>query len=105
VKIDQLAGKMRRGTQKERDTDSMVMSQTCFLSSRKENRLKTHIQELICTPPNIIRRAKSRGMRWLGRVARTREMRCAHKTLVGKSEGGGHLGDFGIGMIILKLIL
>ena len=39
------------------------------------------------SPPNIIRVAKSRRMRWVGHAARMGDRRDAHKVLVGVPEG------------------
>jgi hypothetical protein len=53
-----------------------------------------HNEELrdVCSSPNIIRRAKSRKMRWMGNVARMGEKRDAYGLLVGKPEGKIPLG-------------
>jgi hypothetical protein len=55
---------------------------------------KLHSEELhnLYSSPDIIRQAKSRRMRWAGRVARMGEERQVHKILVGKSEGKRPLG-------------
>jgi hypothetical protein len=50
---------------------------------------KLHSEECECT---IIRRIKSRRMRWAGHVARMGEMRKLYKVLVGKPEGKRPLG-------------
>jgi hypothetical protein len=42
--------------------------------------------------PNIIRKIKSRRMRWAGHVARMGETRTAYRILVGKPEGKRPLG-------------
>jgi hypothetical protein len=42
---------------------------------------------IICTPPNIVRRIKSRRMRWAGHVACIGKVRRVYKVLVGKPEG------------------
>jgi hypothetical protein len=42
--------------------------------------------------PNIIRKIKSRRMRWTGHVARMGEKRNAYRLLVGKPEGERPLG-------------
>jgi hypothetical protein len=48
---------------------------------------------IICThPPDIIRRVKSRHMRWAGHVARFGKDRKVYKVLVGKPEGKRSLG-------------
>jgi hypothetical protein len=55
---------------------------------------KLHNGELhnLYTSPDIIRRIKSRIMRWAGHVARTGEGRSVYTVLVGKSEGKRPLG-------------
>jgi hypothetical protein len=52
--------------------------------------------------PNVIWMAESMKMRCAGHVAGAKEVRNAHKILVGKTEGKRPLGD---GKIILKWIL
>jgi hypothetical protein len=49
---------------------------------------KLHNEELhnLYSSPNIIRRIKSRRMRWAGRLARMGEERKLYKVLVGKPE-------------------
>jgi hypothetical protein len=42
---------------------------------------------IICTHPDIIRKVKSRRMRWAGYVARMGEERKVYKVLMGKPEG------------------
>jgi hypothetical protein len=55
---------------------------------------------------NIIRVIELRRMRWVGRIARTEEIRDAYNILIGKPEGKNHLEDPGIdGKIILEWIL
>jgi hypothetical protein len=44
------------------------------------------------TSPSIIKKNKSRRMRWAGNVARTGEKRIAYMLLVGKTEGKRPLG-------------
>ena len=46
----------------------------------------------LCSSPSIIRVIKSRGMRWVGYVARMGERRGAYRVLVGKLEGKRPLG-------------
>jgi hypothetical protein len=55
---------------------------------------KLHSEELhnLYSSPNIIRKVKSRRMRWAGLVARMGEVRKVHKVLVGKPEGKRPLG-------------
>jgi hypothetical protein len=55
---------------------------------------KLHNEELcdLYLPPSIIRRIKSRRMRWVGHVARMGEKRNAYKLLVRKPEGKRPLG-------------
>jgi hypothetical protein len=55
---------------------------------------KLHSEKLrnLFSSTNIIRVIKSRGMRWVGDVARTREIKNAYKILVGKPEGRRPLG-------------
>jgi hypothetical protein len=55
---------------------------------------KLHNEELrdLCSSPSIIRRIKSRRMRWAGHVARMGEKRKVCRLLVGKSEGKRRLG-------------
>jgi hypothetical protein len=50
---------------------------------------RLHNEELndLYSSPNIIRVIKSRRKRWAGHVARTREKRCAYRTLVRRPEG------------------
>jgi hypothetical protein len=50
---------------------------------------KLHSGELhnVCSSPDIIRRMKSRRMRWAGHVARMGEGRNVYRVLVGKPEG------------------
>ena len=49
---------------------------------------KLHNEALndLYSSPNIVRVIKSRGMRWVGHVARMEEGRGVHKVLVGKPE-------------------
>jgi hypothetical protein len=47
--------------------------------------------------PDIIRRIKSRRMRWAGHVARMGERRNMYRVLVGKPKGKKHLEDQGVG--------
>jgi hypothetical protein len=53
-----------------------------------------HNEELydLYSTPNIIRVSKSRGIRWAGHVARTRERRGAYRVLVGKPDRRRQLG-------------
>jgi hypothetical protein len=55
---------------------------------------RLHNKELtdLYSSPNIIRVIKSRRMRWVGRVARMVEKRCAYRILVGRPEGRRPLG-------------
>jgi hypothetical protein len=55
---------------------------------------KLHNGELhnLYSPPDIIRRIKSRRMKWAGHVARMGEERKVCRVLVGKSEGKRPLG-------------
>jgi hypothetical protein len=55
---------------------------------------KLHNEELrdLYPSPSIIRKIKSRRMRWAGHVARMGEKRNAYKLLVGKPEGKRPLG-------------
>jgi len=53
-----------------------------------------HNEELndLYSLPNIIRMSKSRGIRWVGHVARTRERKGAYRVLVGKPDRRRQLG-------------
>ena len=53
-----------------------------------------HNEELndLYSLPNIIRMSKSRGIRWVGHVARTRERKGAYRVLVGKPKEKRPLG-------------
>jgi hypothetical protein len=55
----------------------------------QENWRKLHNEELhdLYSLPSIIRKIKSRRMRWAGHVARIGENRNAYRFLVGKPEG------------------
>jgi hypothetical protein len=55
---------------------------------------KLHSEELhhLYSSPDIIRKVKSRRMRWAGHVARMGEERKVYKVLVGKPEGKRQLG-------------
>jgi hypothetical protein len=55
---------------------------------------KLHSEELhnLYSSPDIIRKVKSRRMRWAGHVARMGEERKVYKVLVGKPEGKRPLG-------------
>jgi hypothetical protein len=55
---------------------------------------KLHNEEFrdLYSSPSIIRKIKSRRMRWAGHVARMREKRNAYRLLVGKPEGERPLG-------------
>jgi hypothetical protein len=55
---------------------------------------KLHSEELynLYSSPNIIRRVKSRRMRWDGLVSGMGEERIVYKVLVGKTEGKRTLG-------------
>jgi hypothetical protein len=57
-----------------------------------------HNEELhnLCSSPKIIRRIKSRRMRWARHVARMREEGKLYRILVGRPEGKNHLEDQGI---------
>jgi hypothetical protein len=69
---------------------------------------RLHNEELhnMYASPNIIRKDKSRMVRWARHVARTRAMRNSYKIFVGKSEGKSPLGRPRRGWkIILKWIL
>jgi hypothetical protein len=59
---------------------------------------KLHNEELhnLYSSPDIIRKVKSRVMRWAGHVARMGEERKVYKVLVGKPEGRNHLEDQGV---------
>jgi hypothetical protein len=69
-----------------------------ILGSRREEVTgdwwKLHNEELhnLYSSPNIIRRIKSRRMRWAGHVARMGETRNAYRILVGRPEGKRPLG-------------
>jgi hypothetical protein len=60
---------------------------------------KLHSGELhnLYSSPDIIRRIKSRRMRWAEHVARMGEARNVYRVLVGKPEGKDHLKDKGGG--------
>jgi hypothetical protein len=69
---------------------------------------RLHKKELhnLYASPNVIRLIKSRRMRRPGHVARTRQMRNAHRILFGKPEGKKNSEDVSIdGRIILEWIL
>jgi hypothetical protein len=55
---------------------------------------KLHNEQLhiVYSSPNIIRKIKSRNMRWVGHVARMREDSKVYRALVGKSKGKKPLG-------------
>ena len=55
---------------------------------------KLHNEELndLYSSPSIVRRIKSRRMRWEGHVVRMGERRRIYRVLVGKPEGKGRLG-------------
>jgi hypothetical protein len=57
-----------------------------------------HNEELhnLYSSTNIIRKIKSRRMRWAGDVAGVGEERKAHKVLVGESEGKNNTEDQGV---------
>jgi hypothetical protein len=59
---------------------------------------KLHSGELhiLYSSPDIIRRIKSRRMRWEGHVARLKEGKNVYRVLLRKLEGKEHLGDQGI---------
>jgi hypothetical protein len=67
---------------------------------------KLHNEELrnLYSLPSIIRKIKSRRMRWAGDVARMGKMN-AYRILVGKTEGKKPLEDQDVGGWILKWIL
>ena len=48
------------------------------------------------TSPDIIRKNKSRAVRWPGHVARIEQMRNAYRDLVDKTERRGNLQDLGV---------
>jgi hypothetical protein len=56
--------------------------------------IKLHNEELhiLYSSPNIIRKIKSRRMRWAGHVARMGEERKVYRVLMGKPEGKRPLG-------------
>jgi hypothetical protein len=56
------------------------------------------IRELhnLYSSPDIIRKIKSRRMRWAGHVARMGVGRNVYRVLVGKPEGKSHLKDQGV---------
>jgi hypothetical protein len=63
------------------------------------------LHNLYCSP-NIIRKIKSRRMRWAEHVAPMGKMRNAHKILIGNLKGSGYSEDLGVDrMIILEWIL
>jgi hypothetical protein len=74
---------------------------------------KLHNSELhnLYSSPNIIRKVKSRRMRWAGHVARMGEERKVYKVLVGKPEGERPLGrsrrrwEVGIRMDLWEIVL
>jgi hypothetical protein len=55
---------------------------------------KLHSEELhnLYSSPDIIRKVKSKPMRWAGHVARMGEERNVYRVLVGKTEGKSPLG-------------
>jgi hypothetical protein len=55
---------------------------------------KLHNEEVhnLYSSPSIIRKIKSKRMRWVGHVARMGKNRNVYRTLVGKPEGEGPLG-------------
>jgi hypothetical protein len=55
---------------------------------------RLHSDELhaLFSKPNIIRKIKSRIMRWEGHVARTGDRRGAYRVLMGRSEGRKRIG-------------
>jgi hypothetical protein len=59
---------------------------------------KLHIGKLrnLYSPSDIVRRMKSRRMRWAGHVARTGEGTNMYRVLVGKPEGKDHLEVQGV---------
>jgi hypothetical protein len=59
---------------------------------------KLHNEELkdLYSPPNIVRRIKSRRMKWAGHVARMGVRRGAYRGLVGNMRGRDHLEDPGV---------
>jgi hypothetical protein len=59
---------------------------------------KSHNEELqnLYSSPNIIRQVKSRGMRWVGHVARMGEERNVYRVLIGKTEGKRPLESQGV---------
>jgi hypothetical protein len=74
---------------------------------------KLHNEELhnLYSSPDIIRKDKSRPMRWAEHVARMREERKVYKVLVGKTEGKRPLGrprhrwNDGIRMDLREIVL
>jgi hypothetical protein len=59
---------------------------------------KLHNEEfhILYSSRNVIRKIKSRRMKWAGYVARVGEERIVHKVLVGKPEEERPLGDQGV---------
>jgi hypothetical protein len=74
-----------------------MMLRSIFGPRRDEvtvERRRLHNEELndLYSSPNIVRVIKSRGMRWVGYVARRGEERGAYRGLVGEWEGKRPLG-------------
>jgi hypothetical protein len=59
----------------------------CGWSDRRLEKIAYQGLHRLYSSPNIIRVIKSRRMRWVGHVARMREIRNSYKILVGKPEG------------------
>jgi hypothetical protein len=78
----------------------LAVFKTCFVfATPKRDEVtgewrKLHSEELhiLYSSPNIIRKIKSRGMRWAEHVACMREERNVYRVLMGKPEGKRPLG-------------
>jgi hypothetical protein len=59
---------------------------------------KLHNEKLhgLYSSPIIVRVIKARRMRWVGHVARMKEVRGAYKILVGRQDGRNHWEDLGV---------
>jgi hypothetical protein len=68
---------------------------TGFLFCVCLNRINEELH-ILYSSPNIIRKIKSRRMRWAGHVARIGEERNVYKVLMGKPEGKNHLEGQGV---------
>jgi len=75
------------------------------VTGERRRLFKKELNDLYSSP-NIVRKTKSRRMRWAGHVARMGEERGVYRVLVGKLEGKrDHWGDLGVdGWIILGWI-